>query len=108
MTKEIRNPNSENGSAPGNGFESFVILSGFGIRVSSFPRQSARRLPSVPLRQFSSVRHRVSPMFLSRGLFIDERFATHFDIDFFHLAGEAVADITRDSLIFCQFYFILS
>src|SRR2546430_11611516 len=84
----------------------FVIRHSFGFRHSSFViccaflsgSQSRRLLPAL-LRQHASMRRRVSPVFFSRGLFIDERFATHLDIDFLHLAGEAVADITRYSLI---------
>src|SRR5439155_26474702 len=108
---EVRSPKTDRRPGTDSNFQSFVILSGFGIRVSSFPRllgwQSARKLPPVPLRQFASVRRRVPPMFVGSGLRIVERLAAHLDIDFLHLTRKATTDIARYSLIPLQIGFDL-
>src|SRR5438445_4142916 len=82
-------PKTDRHPGTDSNFQSFDILSAFGIRVSSFPRllqwQPSHKLFPVPLHQLPPMRFGVAPMFFSRGLFIDERFAAHFDINFLHL-----------------------
>src|SRR5437773_2865636 len=111
MPKEIQIPESENTEADANAFGFFVIRHSFGIRNSGFvistPLQRwliRKLLPCAP-RQLPSMRRSVSPMLIGRGLFVAEWFAAHLDINFLHLAGKAIADITRYSFFPLQIGF---